>query len=168
MLEGINQLFTHPFPPGTIGMIALVVFVLSIFIDISKIKLNPWKRVLKGISSVFNSEIIKAQRELQAKIDETCHIFQEKYNELSRQFEDTKIESLMWQKRAARRRIIEFGDECRRGEKHSQQMFVNIFNEIGEYEELCEKTRDPNHVITESIQYIRETYQQQLAKNDFV
>lgn len=168
MLEGLQQLITHPIPGDVLGWGAFVIFLISVFVDVSKIKLDPWKRVLRGISSVFNAELMTSQKELQTKMDRTCETFQSKHDELAEQIRNLKMESLVWQKRTTRRKIIEFADECRRGVRHSQQMFLNVFDDISEYESLCRNTGDPNHVVDESVAYIHETYHNRLTKNDFV
>ena len=138
MLEGLSQLISHPIPSDVLGWGAFVVFLISVFIDVSKIKLDPWKRILRGISKVFNAELIDSQKDLQKQIDLV------------------QTESKQWQKRSIRRRILEFADECRRGVQHSQQMYLNVFDDISEYDKLCEETSDPNHVVTESVEYIKE------------
>lgn len=168
MLEGLQQLMIRPIPDSILGWGLFLLFLLSVFVDISKIKLNPWKRILRSVSKVFNAEIIASQKELQQKLDITCSTFQQRYSELFAQINKMQDDSLVWQKQTCRRKIIEFADECRRGVRHSQQMFNNIFDDINTYEELCDLTKDPNHVITESVAYIRETYHYRLAHNDFI
>lgn len=168
MLEGLQQLFVHPIPSDVLGWSAFVIFLISVFVDVSKVKLNPWKRVLRGISSVFNAELMTSQKELKAQMDRTCEAFRDKHNELAEQLDTLKHESLVWQKRTTRRKIIEFADECRRGVRHSQQMYLNVFDDISEYDQLCKATKDPNHVVTESVNYIKEMYHDRLERNDFI
>lgn len=162
-LYKVLQLYAPEF-----GWACFAVFVASICLDVSKIKLNPWKRILRGISSVFNAELMNSQKELRAKMDRTCETFQSKHDELAEQIDILKQESLVWQKRTTRRKIIEFADECRRGVRHSQQMFLDVFDDITEYGKLCKATGDPNHVVTESVMYIKEVYHNRLEKNDFI
>lgn len=169
MLESLYKFLTLLNPQGgAIAWILLVVFFMSVFLDISKIPVNPWKRILRGISHVFNADVIASQKELQTRLEKTCHTFSEKYNELGEKIDAVEMKQLNYQKRTSRRKIIEFADECRRGVGHSQQMFINVFDDINEYEKLCELTGDPNHVIVESIEYIHQIYQKRLDTNDFV
>ncbi len=168
MLEGLQQLFVRPVPDSVLGWGLFVIFLISVFIDVSKIKLNPWKRILRGVSSVFNADVIASQRELQEKMGRTCEAFESKHDELAEQIRTLKIESMVWRKRTTRRKIIEFADECRRGVRHSQQMYLNVFDDISEYDALCKATKDPNHVVTESVNYIKEMYHDRLERNDFI
>lgn len=168
MLDGINQLFERPVPNSILGWAALVLFLISIFIDISKIKLNPWKRILRGISSVFNAEVVNSQRETTKALKQLGNSFQLKHDEVVHRIDQMEQASLVWEKKVSRRHIIEFADECRRGVRHSQQAFLNVFDSISEYELLCRATNDPNHVVTESVRYIHEIYQTRLEHNDFV
>ena len=59
----------------------------------------------------------------------------------------------------ARRRIIVFADECRRGEKHSEEHFKSILSDIDIYERYCSKHEDfKNKQAVLSIQFVTDCY----------
>ena len=70
----------------------------------------------------------------------------------------------------ARRRILEFADECRRGIKHSAEHFNNIMTEdVDLYEKYCKKHEEfENSKCVLSIDLIKELYQKTSKDNDFV
>jgi hypothetical protein len=71
-------------------------------------------------------------------------------------------------KQNIRRSILRFSDECRIGTHHSREMFTNALADIDEYYELCKDTGDPNEVIKEAIEYIREVNHQCLIQNNYL
>lgn len=70
---------------------------------------------------------------------------------------------------AARNRILRFADECRRHEKHSEEFFNQIIDDITYYEEFCEDHHEyKNTKAVESIATIRAAYHKAKQDNDFV
>lgn len=128
----------------------ITLLIGSIFLDVSKIKVDPWKWILKKMAKIFNSEVLEAVNIISERMDciEHTHLEQQKQN--------------------IRRSILRFADECRISRKHSQEMFLNALRDIDEYERLCMLTTDPNNVVREAIEYIRETYHDRLINNDFL
>ncbi len=69
----------------------------------------------------------------------------------------------------ARRRILRFADEVRRGEKHSLEHFNNVFVDISNYNQYCETHPDfENDKATVSIKCIRQVYEQCTLDNSFL
>lgn len=69
----------------------------------------------------------------------------------------------------ARRRIIDFSDECRRGTRHSEEHFDNVFADIDAYEKYCAAhPQFENRKAVQSIQFIVEIYDECKRKNDFI
>ena len=106
--------------------------------------------MLRKLAAIFNSEVLEAVDVISKRMDcvEKTHLDQ--------------------QKQGIRRSILRFADECRISRKHSQEMFLNALRDIDEYERLCTLTADPNNVVREAIEYIRETYHKRLIENDFL
>lgn len=169
MLSEIYKFLSVPSPERdglSWGM--LILFIISIIIDVSKVPVNPWKHIIRGISAVFNAELISSQKDLQLKVEELGTTFRAQHDDLEAKI--TKIEEaqLEGQKKAIRRQIIGFADECRRGTEHSQQAFITILDDVSEYAELCRKTGDKNHVVNEHVAYIDQLFHERLEKNDFI
>ena len=69
----------------------------------------------------------------------------------------------------ARRRIIDFSDECRRGTRHSEEHFDNVLEDIDAYEKYCvAHPQFVNRKAVQSIQFIVEIYDECKRKNDFI
>jgi hypothetical protein len=148
MLDRFIEIYTDS--EHLIKWVLWIAFISSIFLDVSRIKIDPWKCLLRKLASIFNGEVLEAVNVISKRMDciEHTHLEQQKQN--------------------IRRSILQFADECRISRKHSQEMFLNALRDIDEYERLCRLTTDPNNVVKEAIEYIRETYHNRLINNDFL
>lgn len=98
-----------------------------------------------------NSEVLKAIRDLADKI--------------------TGIESRMDKENAdeARRSILSFDDELRRGMEHSEESFNQVLQDVKYYRNFCRTHADyENDKATSAIAHIRETYQRVKNENKFI
>lgn len=121
----------------------------SLVIDISPIKINPWKALFKWIGQLLTADVMKEIQEIkqtqkvqQATIDE---------NEKDR----------------IRNEVLSFATSCRRGIHHTKDEFEHIITVHGKYERLLEKTNDENGVFTEEYKYIVEIYHECQREDKF-
>lgn len=69
----------------------------------------------------------------------------------------------------ARRRIIDFSDECKRGIRHSEEHFNNVLDDITEYEQYCDThPKFKNKKAEQSIKHVLEIYDKCKRENDFL
>ena len=69
----------------------------------------------------------------------------------------------------ARRRIISFSDECRRGVKHSEEHFDNVLEDITFYNKYCDShPAFKNEKAKHSIKFIEEVYDDTKKNNTFI
>ena len=69
----------------------------------------------------------------------------------------------------ARRRIIVFADECRRGLRHSSEHFDSVLDDITFYRQYCdEHPKFRNEKAAHSIKYIDDVYDQTKRENAFI
>jgi hypothetical protein len=69
----------------------------------------------------------------------------------------------------ARRRIINFSDECRRGLLHSSEHFDSILDDITFYRQYCEDhPKFKNEKAAHSIRYVEEVYDKTKRENAFI
>lgn len=121
-----------------------VIFVGAItLIEVSPIKVNPWQRIFAWIRNLFLGEIIS------------------QLMELKRDFEETKAQDKRWH-------ILSFARSCRQGEKHTKEEWNHAISELKDYEVYTKRKNISNGVIEENAKYLRELYQERLAKNDFL
>jgi len=70
---------------------------------------------------------------------------------------------------SARRRILTFDDELRRGLDHSEESYNQILQDIKFYRDFCRMHDDyENDKATSAIAHIRETYQRVKNENKFI
>lgn len=70
---------------------------------------------------------------------------------------------------SARRRILAFDDELRRGLDHSEESYNQILQDIKFYRDFCRMHDDyENDKATSAISHIRETYQRVKNENKFI
>lgn len=139
----------------TVGEIAKWVIgaliALSAIIQISPIKLNPWSWIAKKIGRAVNGEMI------------------EKVSKLERDFSEMRDSLSERDAKNARTKILRFGDELRRGLKHSKDSFDDILVSITEYENYCNKHEEFKNKITErTTKYIVEIYDKCMQENSFL
>lgn len=121
----------------------------SLVIDISPIKIDPWKALFKWIGKLLTADVMKEIQEIkqtqkvqQATIDE---------NEKDR----------------IRNEVLSFATSCRRGIHHTKDEFEHIITVHGKYERLLDKTNDENGVFTEEYKYIVEIYHECQREDKF-
>lgn len=69
----------------------------------------------------------------------------------------------------ARRNILSFDDELRRGLDHSEESFNQVLQDIKFYRQYCRAHADyENDKATSAIEHIRETYQRVKNENKFI
>lgn len=69
----------------------------------------------------------------------------------------------------ARRRIINFADECRRGMQHSSEHFDSILDDITFYKHYCEEHPSfKNEKAAHSIKYVDDVYDKTKRENAFI
>lgn len=120
-----------------IGGFAFV--LLTVFVEITPIKLNP----IQWIGSRFNSGIRNDIDKMQKKLDE--HIVQ-----------------------SYRNIILEFQNELLSGKLHTQEQFNVVLQACDAYEAYIEENNIRNGVITQAIEYIRQTHIQCLSARSFI
>ena len=71
--------------------------------------------------------------------------------------------------RMARRDILRFNDEIRRGQAHTAESFDDILEAIDQYEHYCKAHPDfENNKAVLAIENIKRVYKERLEKNDFL
>lgn len=148
-----------------------VVLLLSL-VEISPVKINPWKPIRKlfkhcfrELGKLINAEVLQELSEVKAaqkssqeqqqttieKLDNHIHIDDERNAEFHRQ------------------RILQFNNELLRGIGHSKEDFVEVLLDIDRYEVYCRKHPDyPNNRAVHAISNIGREYDQRLKKHDFL
>lgn len=141
---------------GGIWFGAIVIF-LSL-IEISKIKINPWTWIIKGIGSAINEDVVNKIDGIQKEVDSI--------KQDVRTIKDNADER---EASNCRTHILRFGDDLLHGIKHSKEHFDHVLIAISTYEQYCDNHPGYlNNVASATIEHIKETYQHCLSNNDFL
>lgn len=137
------------------GRAALIIFFISLFIDISPIKFSPIKAIFKFMGRWFNSSVEKEiagfKVEMNQKFDELKteqKAQRETLDQLAKDQESEEASSLCWS-------IIDFRNSIENGEKHTRDQYRHMIDCARKYERIA--TTSPNiKVEAETLQQIRE------------
>lgn len=146
----LKDLFTLIEFKDLVSAVITVLFVVSFFIQIAPIKLNPWDKLLKWAGDRINHNVNQKIDKLEEKLDD--HIA----TDTARRVDDI------------RNTILVFANECQRGIIHSKEQFRFIVSKCDEYEQYVEEHHLKNGVITEATKLIKDTYQNHLKNDSFL
>lgn len=121
-------------------------------------KYKPWTYVAIQIGKAINKETLEKLDNLEKKVNEI-----EKHDK--EQDEKDKEEKA----KAARRRILRCADEVRRKEKHSEEYFNDILEDITFYKKYCdEHPLFENEKSVMAIDAVEKAYKHAHDTNDFL
>ena len=144
--------------------IGIGLFIISFFVEISKVKIYPLKWLWKLISfplrkideqrtESFKSLMATLKNDIDTKLtnmanesNTNCAAVKACFVDLAKRFDDLDAKQIETEERldrlaAARikNHVLNFARQCRKGEPHSHEDFANLFKEHQEYEALVEK-----------------------------
>lgn len=144
---------------GAVGSILLTL------VEVSPIKINPWKAIGKGLrwcaaafGRALNADVLdklatveQAQKATDEKLD--------KHIKLDDSREADKI----------RARILAFNRELLTNVPHTEEEFIEILAKIDEYNTFCRENKDyKNSRAVHAIAHIERVYDERLAQHDFL
>lgn len=147
MVEAISELCEGNITAG----IALLVAALATIIQVSPIKLDPWTWLARWIGRAINGELIEKVDKLEKNIERMDHDAGER------------------NAKAARARVLRFGDEILHNVSHSKEHFDDILQDITEYENYCEEHPEfENDRMQLTAQKIKDTYKKCWEEHSFI
>lgn len=136
---------------GIVGLGILFIAALMSAIQVSPIKINPWTYLFRAFGRAVNAEMLEKAESLEIQIVEVKSSIAE--NEAKN----------------ARVRILHFGDEIYRGRNYSKEHFINILDDISEYEAYCREHPDfKNERTKETERLILDKYRKNLRRHTFL
>lgn len=140
-----------------LGWIVVALGGLGTFVEVSKIKINPWSSLFKWIGKKINEEVMEEIKDLKKSDEEIC----KKQAEIERQQAIDTADTI-------KAEVFSFYNECKRGLKHSEAEFNHIAQQNKKYLAIIEVTKEPNGVYEAEYEYIMEIFKEAMAKNDFL
>lgn len=121
-------------------------------------KYKPWSWLARKFGSAMNKDMLDKLDTLSTKVDQL-----EK-----RDAEQDEAQSEE-KARAARRRILRCSDEIRRKERHSEEFFNDVLDDISYYKQYCEEhPKFENEKAVLAIRLVEKTYEKCVEDNDFL
>ena len=136
-----------------VGYCVIITAVLSTFLEVSKIKINPWSWFAKFIGRAINGEVL------------------EKVNQLEMDVSKLRDEEDERNAKAARIRILHFGDELLHSpeKRHSKEHFDEILQSITEYNQYCsDHPNFKNHMTEATTKHVLNVYDKCLEEHTFL
>ncbi len=140
-----------------IGIAVSVLGILSIFVEISKIKINPWKKIFSFIGNALNAEV---KKEL-GIISGMLRAHSEYLKDIEMLVDTNEIKRI-------RAEIFAFADSCKTGVRHTEDAFLHIIDIHDDYEELLNKYEMSNGRISVEYEYIMNTYRECVKKGNLL
>jgi len=127
-----------------------IVIIVSIFIQITPIKVNPWSALFKWIGKTITGNAC-------SKIDGLI----DKVEKIEKDVKTNEKDRIRWE-------ILDFANSCRNNRKHTRDEFQHIVALNDKYKRLLQETNDTNGVFEVEYNYIQDLYAERLEKNDFL
>lgn len=142
---------TNMTPGGLLATIGGLFVALSTLVEISPIKLNPWSWIAKKIGRAINGEVLEKVDKLEKDIQAMQDVADER------------------NAKAARTRVLRFGDEIIHEVKHSKEHFDDILLDISNYDRYCaEHPHFENDRMQLTAQLIKDTYRKCMEDHSFI
>lgn len=152
-------------------IIEIIVF-LSIFLEISKVKISPISSLIKFVFKPIRKELEAMREEFKKEIEnlredltsqiESLREDQEEnkkaVNEMIKSNEMAEISRIRWE-------IIEFSNSLKNGQLHVRDEYRHIKDDHRKYEILIEKYNLENGITTEEMENIITHYEQNKHTN---
>lgn len=140
-----------------IAAISAGVLCLGTFIEVSKIKINPWSGLFKWIGNCLMADIKAEIKEVKEEQKELA----KRQDELARQRAIDAADRI-------KAEIFGFYNECQKGQRHSEAEFNHIIQQNKKYDDLIEETGEENGVYTAEYKYILAIYEKCQREKDFL
>ena len=128
----------------------MIIFLISLVIQITPIKINPWSTFFQWIGKTITSSNSNKIDGLITKVDK-----------IDQDVMNNEKDRIRWE-------ILDFANSCRNGRQHTRDEFQHIVELHDKYLQLLKKTNDKNGVFQVEYEYIQKLYAERLEKNDFL
>lgn len=132
------------------GNITLSIFIISIFIEISPIKISPITAFFKWLSVKLNGET------------------KEQLRIMSFQLSDISGRINMLEVNDMRSKILDFSNSCLNERKHTKDEFEHVIDLHTQYVETISKYNMKNGRVDLAFKYISDLYARSLQENSFL
>lgn len=121
-------------------------------------KYKPWSWLARKFGSAMNKDTLDKLDTLSTKVDQ----LEKRDNGQDAAMAEEHV-------RAARRRILRCSDEIRRKERHSEEYFNDVLDDISHYKKYCDEHPEfENEKVVLAIRLVEKAYEKCVQDNDFL
>lgn len=121
-------------------------------------KYKPWSWLAEQFGKAANKEMLDKLDKVEGEIKEIKNKDEE---------QDRLIDLRM--AKAARRRILRCSDEIRKKDRHSEEYFNDVLDDISYYKQYCKDHPEfENEKAVLAIKLVKRTYEKCISDNDFL
>lgn len=147
--------------------LAIIALLLSCFFQVSKIPINPWNWLVKGVASIINKSIkdelheaVKEQNKQLAYIKDKVATSQESISEIMSEIDNLYLDFDIDKVKNIRGEVLMFAQNISNGNFYNREQYHHIFDKISEYHKLTNKRNIKNGVMELAEERIRKSYEE--------
>lgn len=132
------------------GGAAGIVVLVSVFVEITPIKINPISKCLGWLGKKINGQVLEKVEDLGKKLDAT-----------EKKIDENEIDRIRWE-------ILDFANSCRNGRHHTKDEFDHIIQQNDKYHKILEEREMTNGQTELAFDYISAIYTHCMEENSFL
>lgn len=113
---------------------------LSVVVEITPIKINPWSKILKSVGKIMNQDLCVEMKNIN-----------EKLKVVSSRVDENEIDRIRYE-------ILDFSNACRNNREHSKDQFQHVIDINKKYHKILEENGLENGIIDVEYDYILRVY----------
>lgn len=133
-----------------LGGAAGIVVLVSVFVEITPIKINPISQFLGWLGKKINGQVLEKVEDLGKKLDAT-----------EKKIDENEIDRIRWE-------ILDFANSCRNGRHHTKDEFDHIIQQNDKYHKILEEREMTNGQTELAFDYISTIYTHCMEENSFL
>lgn len=133
-----------------LGGAAGIVVLVSVFVEITPIKINPISQCLGWLGKKINGQVLEKVEDLGKKLDAT-----------EKKIDENEIDRIRWE-------ILDFANSCRNGRHHTKDEFDHIIQQNDKYHKILEEREMTNGQTELAFDYISTIYTHCMEENSFL
>lgn len=127
-----------------------IIAILSVFFELTPIKINPISSLLKYIGTKLNEDVIAEVTSMKAEI-----------KKIDDKVDQNEIDRIRWE-------ILDFANSCRNQKKHTREEFLHIIELNEKYHSIIDEKQIKNGQIDIEYGFIEKLYNRCLEENSFL
>ena len=127
-----------------------IIAILSVFFELTPIKINPISSLLKYIGAKLNEDVIAEVTSMKEEI-----------KKIDDKVDQNEIDRIRWE-------ILDFANSCRNQQKHTREEFLHIIDLNQKYHAIIDEKEIKNGQIDIEYGFIEKLYNRCLEDNSFL